>query len=157
MPLKSSKDPKDVGASAPDPVLTATVEEKLEVRDSVANVGVADDSHSVARTPSELGEDTERKLKPLDDNSESVLLRLGDLVLTSTESVKKPKKRVGGRYIVTIGREPGIYDNWADCHAQINGVSGACFRGPRTGLKTHQDAVAAYDEALNNGLVKRVE
>ncbi|MEM9459769.1 MAG: ribonuclease H family protein [Myxococcota bacterium] len=31
-------------------------------------------------------------------------------------------------YVVWVGREPGIYRDWAQCHAQVDGFSGARFR-----------------------------
>lgn len=31
-------------------------------------------------------------------------------------------------YVVWVGREPGIYRDWAQCHAQVDGFSGARYR-----------------------------
>lgn len=31
-------------------------------------------------------------------------------------------------YAVRVGRKPGIYRSWAECHAQTNGYSGAQFK-----------------------------
>jgi ribonuclease HI len=38
---------------------------------------------------------------------------------------KKPKQKF---YVVWEGIEPGIYDNWADCKKQIEGVEGAVYK-----------------------------
>ena len=35
-------------------------------------------------------------------------------------------------YAVKKGLTPGVYTSWADCHAQINGFSGAIFKGFET-------------------------
>lgn len=35
-------------------------------------------------------------------------------------------------YAVKIGKTPGVYETWADCERQINGVSGAVYKGFRT-------------------------
>lgn len=32
-------------------------------------------------------------------------------------------------YAVKIGKTPGIYETWADCQTQINGFSGAVYKG----------------------------
>lgn len=52
------------------------------------------------------------------------------------------------RYVVFIGRKPGVYDEWVDCHNQVIGFSRACYRS----FKTKEDAVAAYNKhvAANN-------
>lgn len=31
-------------------------------------------------------------------------------------------------YVVWVGNEPGVYDNWADCEKQIKGVAGARYK-----------------------------
>ena len=31
-------------------------------------------------------------------------------------------------YVVWVGRQPGVYDNWADCAEQVNGFSGAKYK-----------------------------
>ena len=28
------------------------------------------------------------------------------------------------RYVVYVGRVPGLYEHWQDCHTQVNGFSG---------------------------------
>lgn len=35
-------------------------------------------------------------------------------------------------YVVVRGRRPGVYDNWEDTKRQVNGVSGAVYKGYRT-------------------------
>ena len=32
-------------------------------------------------------------------------------------------------YVVLVGRTPGIYTNWEDCKAQVNGYKGSKFKG----------------------------
>ncbi len=41
-------------------------------------------------------------------------------------------------YAVKVGLIPGIYENWADCQAQINGYSGAVFKGFATREEAEQ-------------------
>ena len=31
-------------------------------------------------------------------------------------------------YVVHVGRRTGLFYCWEDCHAQINGFSGACYK-----------------------------
>lgn len=44
-------------------------------------------------------------------------------------------------YVVWEGREPGIYDNWAECEAQVKGVAGAIYKS----FKSLAEAEQAYD------------
>lgn len=39
-------------------------------------------------------------------------------------------------YAVKIGKNPGIYETWSECQSQINGVSGAIYKG----FSTRQEA-----------------
>ena len=32
-------------------------------------------------------------------------------------------------YIVYIGRIPGVYERWQDCHMQVNGFPGNRYKG----------------------------
>ena len=32
-------------------------------------------------------------------------------------------------YVVYIGRVPGVYERWQDCHMQVNGFSGNRYKG----------------------------
>ena len=32
-------------------------------------------------------------------------------------------------YVVYIGRVPGVYEQWQDCHMQVNGFSGNSYKG----------------------------
>lgn len=41
-------------------------------------------------------------------------------------------------YAVKIGKTPGIYETWADCQNQINGYSGAVYKG----FATREEAAA---------------
>lgn len=41
-------------------------------------------------------------------------------------------------YVVKQGRNPGIYDNWADCKAQVDGFSGAVYKGFATSKEAQQ-------------------
>lgn len=35
-------------------------------------------------------------------------------------------------YVVYRGRNPGVYDNWPDCHMQVTGCKNAAFEGFET-------------------------
>lgn len=45
-------------------------------------------------------------------------------------------------YVVWNGTEPGVYDNWADCKARVQGVEGALYKS----FPTEEAARAAFDE-----------
>ncbi len=45
-------------------------------------------------------------------------------------------------YVVWVGRQPGIYDNWADCAEQVNGFSGAKYKA----FETEAQAWAAFQQ-----------
>lgn len=45
-------------------------------------------------------------------------------------------------YAVKIGKTPGIYETWSECQSQINGVSGAVYKG----FSTRQEALAFIDD-----------
>ena len=47
-------------------------------------------------------------------------------------------------YVVWVGREPGIYDNWVDCQEQIDGYPGARYKG----FATSAEAAEAYRSGL---------
>src|ERR1041385_814050 len=32
-------------------------------------------------------------------------------------------------YVVHIGRRPGVYDEWSQCHAQVNRFRGSSYKG----------------------------
>ncbi|NOZ44800.1 MAG: hypothetical protein GXP45_06790 [bacterium] len=38
-------------------------------------------------------------------------------------------KKKNQYYLVRKGRETGIFDNWADCEAQVKGFQGAQYKG----------------------------
>lgn len=46
-------------------------------------------------------------------------------------------------YVVWRGREKGVFDSWADCQAQISGVSGAEFKS----FARREDAEKAFAES----------
>ena len=52
-------------------------------------------------------------------------------------------------YAVKEGRVPGIYKTWAECQEQVNGFSGAVFKG----FATEEEAV----EFIGTGYVKKEE
>ena len=35
-------------------------------------------------------------------------------------------------YVVYVGRQTGVFSSWGDCHAQVDGFSGACYKKYRT-------------------------
>ena len=41
-------------------------------------------------------------------------------------------------YAVKIGKTPGVYETWAECQNQINGFSGAVYKG----FATKEEAIA---------------
>ena len=43
-------------------------------------------------------------------------------------------------YVVCKGKVPGVYDEWAECQAQVEGVSGTSHKG----FKTREEAGASY-------------
>ena len=45
-------------------------------------------------------------------------------------------------YVVIKGRTPGIYQNWEDCKAQVNGFKGAKYKG----FKSIQEAQQYIEE-----------
>lgn len=45
-------------------------------------------------------------------------------------------------YAVKIGKTPGVYETWAECQNQINGFSGAVYKG----FATKQEALAFVGE-----------
>jgi viroplasmin and RNaseH domain-containing protein len=43
-------------------------------------------------------------------------------------------------YVVHVGRRPGVYSNWDDAHAQVNGYKGCCHKK----FKTREEAFEAF-------------
>ena len=43
-------------------------------------------------------------------------------------------------YAVYKGKVPGVYNEWPECQAQVDGVSGANYKG----FKSRQEAEASY-------------
>ncbi|KAG2756199.1 hypothetical protein P692DRAFT_20814949 [Suillus brevipes Sb2] len=55
-------------------------------------------------------------------------------------------------YVITIGRETGVFQGWHNVHVHVIGVPGACF-----GRYSSQSAAqVAYAQALNDGSVSRL-
>ena len=50
-------------------------------------------------------------------------------------------------YVVFRGRRPGVYNSWAECHAQVNGFKGCLFQSYNT-LDEAQDAWTSYSTNL---------
>lgn len=48
-------------------------------------------------------------------------------------------------YAVKVGKTPGIYETWADCQTQINGYSGAVYKG----FATREEAAAFISGETN--------
>lgn len=48
-------------------------------------------------------------------------------------------------YVVWVGVEPGIYDSWAACQAQIKGYPGAKYKS----FPSHVEAMNAYNEGYS--------
>ena len=47
-------------------------------------------------------------------------------------------------YVVHHGRQSGVFSSWEECHAQVNGFKGACYKG----YKSKHEAVAAYNNQI---------
>jgi viroplasmin and RNaseH domain-containing protein len=43
-------------------------------------------------------------------------------------------------YVVYVGRVPGVYTEWSECHAQVNKFSGNEYKG----FKSKEEAEASY-------------
>ncbi|KAG1809743.1 hypothetical protein EV424DRAFT_1542933 [Suillus variegatus] len=55
-------------------------------------------------------------------------------------------------YVVTVGRETGVFQGWHNVHPHVIGVPGACY-GRHSSLAAAQ---TAYSEAINDGGVMEV-
>ncbi|KIK35046.1 hypothetical protein CY34DRAFT_17287 [Suillus luteus UH-Slu-Lm8-n1] len=55
-------------------------------------------------------------------------------------------------YVITVGRETGVFQGWHNVHVHVIGVPGACF-GRYSSQSTAQ---VAYAQALNDGSVSRL-
>ena len=51
-------------------------------------------------------------------------------------------------YVVWKGATPGIYDNWADCKAQVDGQEGAKYKS----FETEEEAIVAYQKGYEHYL-----
>ena len=62
----------------------------------------------------------------------------------SPGTAKQPKTRRHQRYyVVTSGRQTGIYDDWIECDRQVNGYSNCNFRGTETFAEARECLSAA--------------
>lgn len=43
-------------------------------------------------------------------------------------------------YVVHVGKEPGVYSNWAEAHAQVHGFKGNCYKK----YNTRHEALQAF-------------
>jgi viroplasmin and RNaseH domain-containing protein len=43
-------------------------------------------------------------------------------------------------YVMYIGRLPGVYDEWSECHAQVNRFRGSSYKG----FQSKSEAEASY-------------
>ena len=46
-------------------------------------------------------------------------------------------------YVVSVGRQTGVYSTWEACHDQVNGFKGACYKK----YKTKDEAMEAFHGA----------
>ncbi len=49
-------------------------------------------------------------------------------------------------YVVWEGRIPGIYDNWLDCKAQVEGFNGAKYKSFENKLEAEKQYIAGYKQ-----------
>lgn len=49
-------------------------------------------------------------------------------------------------YVVWEGRIPGIYDNWPDCKAQVEGFNGAKYKSFENKLEAEKQYIAGYKQ-----------
>jgi ribonuclease HI len=54
-------------------------------------------------------------------------------------------------YVVWSGRQPGIYDNWDDCNAQVKGFTGAKYKS----FESKGEAEAAYRQQASSFIKPR--
>ena len=47
-------------------------------------------------------------------------------------------------YVVYMGRVPGVYEEWEDCHKQVNKFSGNIYKG----YATREEAIAKWRNHL---------
>ena len=45
-------------------------------------------------------------------------------------------------YVVYVGKVPGVYTEWSECHDQVNGFKGNNFKG----FKSKEEAEASYSK-----------
>ncbi|KAF5335705.1 hypothetical protein D9611_009604 [Ephemerocybe angulata] len=66
----------------------------------------------------------------------------------NTHNLLRPARETW--YVVTIGRQVGVFQGWHVVQPLVLGVSGACYRK----YPSHEDALAAFNEALALGNVQ---
>ncbi|KAF6759466.1 hypothetical protein DFP72DRAFT_1063834 [Ephemerocybe angulata] len=52
-------------------------------------------------------------------------------------------------YVVTVGRQVGVFQGWHTAQPLVSGVSGTCYRK----YPSHEEALAAFEEAMAQGNV----
>ena len=60
-------------------------------------------------------------------------------------------KKKAAYYVVWMGQEPGIYDNWEDCAAQVKGFAGAKYKG----FTSRPEAEQALAEGAEKHIVRK--
>lgn len=60
-------------------------------------------------------------------------------------------------YVVFHGRQPGVYDDWAACHAQVSGFSNACFKKYGTRDEAMKAFHAVYGQEKKKEQIKKAE
>ncbi|XP_042404609.1 uncharacterized protein LOC121994740 [Zingiber officinale] len=68
------------------------------------------------------------------------------------ELVKVTRVKMGKTYVVFVGRNPGIYDSWAETHNEVNKFSGALHKS----YWSREEAEKAYGAFLNTQLKQPV-
>lgn len=51
-------------------------------------------------------------------------------------------------YVVWVGRQPGIYTNWTDCAAQVNGFSGAKYKAFERADQARQALALGWEKCI---------
>ncbi|KAF5324043.1 hypothetical protein D9611_008215 [Ephemerocybe angulata] len=68
----------------------------------------------------------------------------------NTHNLVRPARETW--YVVTVGLQVGVFQGWHSTQPLVSSVSGACYRK----YPSQEDAVAAFQEALDNGHVHSV-
>lgn len=62
-------------------------------------------------------------------------------------------KRKSKYYVVWVGQNPGIYDNWTDCQLQIKSFPGAKYKS----FKTKDEAERAFSGAYKDAIERKAK